>query len=166
MEGISQEAIALAGHLKLNKLILFWDNNNISIDGPVSLADNAWYYSSQPTLGTRLAGRVGARALDLTRATTLAWQSSGTDRNGNDVRFTIEQIDPQTTIIGAGVSGPETLLWLTLYPLGIGGQRDPTTGAYRWKVENPLPGVRWRSKQYQQIARHSDVSANQAKIHK
>ncbi|MDX8457118.1 transketolase [Mesorhizobium sp. VK9D] len=40
MEGVSQEAIALAGHLKLNKLIVFWDNNNISIDGPVSLADN------------------------------------------------------------------------------------------------------------------------------
>ncbi|WP_421915942.1 transketolase [Mesorhizobium sp.] len=40
MEGISQEAIALAGHLKLNKLIVFWDNNNISIDGPVSLSDN------------------------------------------------------------------------------------------------------------------------------
>ena len=39
MEGISQEAIALAGRLKLNRLILFWDNNNISIDGPVSLAD-------------------------------------------------------------------------------------------------------------------------------
>ncbi|MBW8908610.1 MAG: transketolase [Mesorhizobium sp.] len=40
MEGVSQEAIALAGHLKLNKLIVFWDNNNISIDGPVSLYDN------------------------------------------------------------------------------------------------------------------------------
>jgi transketolase len=40
MEGVSQEAIALAGHLKLNKLIVFWDNNNISIDGPVSLADS------------------------------------------------------------------------------------------------------------------------------
>ena len=40
MEGISQEAIALAGHLKLNKLVLFWDNNNITIDGPVSLADS------------------------------------------------------------------------------------------------------------------------------
>ncbi|MFB9952813.1 transketolase [Rhizobium puerariae] len=40
MEGISQEAVALAGHLKLNKLILIWDNNNITIDGPVSLADS------------------------------------------------------------------------------------------------------------------------------
>ena len=40
MEGVSQEAIALAGHLKLNRLIVFWDNNNISIDGPVSLSDS------------------------------------------------------------------------------------------------------------------------------
>ncbi|MDO9415139.1 transketolase [Pararhizobium sp.] len=40
MEGISHEAIALAGHLKLNKLVLFWDNNNITIDGAVSLSDS------------------------------------------------------------------------------------------------------------------------------
>ncbi|WP_316860649.1 transketolase [uncultured Cohaesibacter sp.] len=40
MEGISQEAIALAGHLKLNKLILLWDDNNITIDGNVSVSDS------------------------------------------------------------------------------------------------------------------------------
>ncbi|WP_395666606.1 transketolase [Methylocella sp.] len=40
MEGISQEAITLAGHLKLSKLVVLWDDNNITIDGAVSLADS------------------------------------------------------------------------------------------------------------------------------
>jgi transketolase len=40
MEGVSQEAIAMAGHWKLNKLIVLYDDNGISIDGPTSLADS------------------------------------------------------------------------------------------------------------------------------
>lgn len=40
MEGISQEAIAMAGHLKLSKLIVLWDDNQITIDGAVSMSDS------------------------------------------------------------------------------------------------------------------------------
>ncbi|MCH2165748.1 MAG: transketolase [Marinovum sp.] len=39
MEGVSHEAISLAGRQELSKLIVFWDNNNITIDGTVDLSD-------------------------------------------------------------------------------------------------------------------------------
>jgi transketolase len=40
MEGVSQEAIALAGHWKLHKMIVLYDDNGISIDGPTSISDS------------------------------------------------------------------------------------------------------------------------------
>jgi transketolase len=40
MEGVSQEAIAMAGHWKLNKMIVLYDDNGISIDGPTLIADS------------------------------------------------------------------------------------------------------------------------------
>src|ERR1700728_1958256 len=59
MEGISQEAIALAGHLNLKKLIVFYDDNHISIDGPTSLSDDVAQvkrFESAGWLGTRIHG--------------------------------------------------------------------------------------------------------------
>ena len=38
MEGVGQEAVSLAGHLKLGKLTVLYDDNSISIDGPTELA--------------------------------------------------------------------------------------------------------------------------------
>lgn len=40
MEGVSQEAIALAGHWRLNRLIVLWDDNKITIDGQTDIADD------------------------------------------------------------------------------------------------------------------------------
>ena len=40
MEGISQEAIAIAGHLQLNKLTIIWDNNHVTLDGKLEDEDS------------------------------------------------------------------------------------------------------------------------------
>ena len=109
----------------------------------VPLAETEWYYSSQPALGRALPGRIGADALDIARASTMAWQSDGLDARGSAIRPRIEDIDPLTNIIGTGLSAPEPLLWMTLYPLSVGGLRSE--GTFLWTVRNPAPGRRWRS---------------------
>jgi hypothetical protein len=112
---------------------------------PIVLSDPQWYFSSQPALGTKVPALFGATVFDLDRATTLAWQSNGADVDGVPVRYPIEQIDPLAALSGVGSAGPEPLLWLTLYPLSIGGQLDNNTRAFRWTVPNQPVGRRWRS---------------------
>jgi transketolase len=55
MEGISQEAIAIAGHLRLNKLIVLYDDNSISIDGSTSLSDSVDQVARFKSAGWRAA---------------------------------------------------------------------------------------------------------------
>ncbi len=111
----------------------------------VPLTDGTWYYSSQPALGTALALRVGSDVLSVDRASTMAWQSSGLDISGRPVQYTIRQIDPQTELFGTGVAGPETLLWMTLYPRSVGGLYNSERRAFQWNTPVMVPGRRWRS---------------------
>ncbi len=112
----------------------------------VNLSDPAWLNSSQPALGKLLPSRIGgASSLDLSRAATIAWQNNGLSAAGQTVTFTLQQIDPLVNIIGSGLQQPEQMLWLTLYPLSVGGAYNDATKKYQWQVNNTTLGRRWRS---------------------
>ncbi len=75
MEGISHEAIALAGRQKLSKLTLLWDDNSISIDGPVSLSDNTDQRQRFAASGWNVLACDGLDAEDVARALEAATKS-------------------------------------------------------------------------------------------
>jgi transketolase len=75
MEGISHEAISIAGHLKLSKLIVLYDDNHISIDGPTSLADSTDTRKRFEAAGWRTDACDGQNATDVHRALSQAQSS-------------------------------------------------------------------------------------------
>ncbi|WBU58922.1 transketolase [Paracoccus albus] len=77
MEGISQEAISLAGAQGLGKLIVLWDNNNITIDGRVTLADKTNQHERFAASGWRVLSCDGHDAADIDRVLTAAKESDG-----------------------------------------------------------------------------------------
>ncbi len=74
-EGISHEAISLAGHLKLNKLIVLWDHNNITIDGAITLSDSTNVIERFQAAGWTTDACDGHDAADVFRALTAAQKS-------------------------------------------------------------------------------------------
>lgn len=75
MEGISHEAIGLAGMQKLSKLIVLWDNNDISIDGRIALADATDQRARFAAAGWRVLSCDGHDPDDIDRALTAAKDS-------------------------------------------------------------------------------------------
>ena len=72
MEGISHEAIGLAGHLKLSNLIVLWDDNHITIDGALSLSDSTNQLERFKAAGWTVDTCDGHSAVDIDRALTKA----------------------------------------------------------------------------------------------
>ena len=75
MEGISHEAISIAGHLKLSRLIVLYDDNNVSIDGSTSLADSTDARKRFEAAGWRTDECDGHNAADVYRALLTAQSS-------------------------------------------------------------------------------------------
>jgi len=75
MEGISQEAIGLAGMQKLSNLIVLWDNNNISIDGRISMSDITDQHKRFEASGWKVIACDGHNPADIDRALTEAKKS-------------------------------------------------------------------------------------------
>ncbi|MES2293315.1 MAG: transketolase [Pseudomonadota bacterium] len=74
-EGISHEAISLAGHLKLKKLIVLWDHNNITIDGATSLSESTDTIERFKAAGWTTDSCNGHDAADVFRALSAAQNS-------------------------------------------------------------------------------------------
>ena len=72
MEGVSQEALALAGRLELSRLIVLWDNNGITIDGKVSLSDRTDQQARFAASGWAVFDCDGHDPADIDRAITAA----------------------------------------------------------------------------------------------
>ncbi|HEX6059356.1 MAG TPA: cell surface protein SprA [Gemmatimonadaceae bacterium] len=114
----------------------------------VAMDSREWLLASRPAPGAPAAGLDLPAIFTEERATTLAWQPTGYDPGGFIYAFRLEEIDPRVRSIGRDFAAPEQMLWLTLYPLTIGGQLDETTGEYRWRVDPsrvPFGVQRWRS---------------------
>src|SRR5215207_9425848 len=75
MEGISHEAIALAGHLRLSRLIALFDDNGISIDGPLSLSDSVDQVKRFEAAGWRAVRVDGHDAAAIARVVSRAKRS-------------------------------------------------------------------------------------------
>ena len=75
MEGISHEAISLAGHYKLKNLIVLWDDNNISIDGDTKLSDSTNTIERFEAAGWKTTLCDGHSAQEVFRALTEAQSS-------------------------------------------------------------------------------------------
>jgi transketolase len=75
MEGISQEALSLAGHFKLDNLIIIWDNNSISIDGKTSIATSEDMIMRFTALGFKTISIDGHNFDEIRQALNLANQS-------------------------------------------------------------------------------------------
>ena len=152
MEGVSHEAIGLAGKLQLSRLIVLWDNNGITIDGKVSISDVTDQKARFVAAGWDVFECDGHDPVAIDRALTLAKRSPG------------PAMIACKTHIALGSSAQDT-------SKGHGALTDPkviadTRAAYGWPYgpfEIPMQiKAEWEAFAARGIAAHADWEARNA----
>ena len=152
MEGVSHEAIGLAGKLQLSRLIVLWDNNGITIDGKVSISDVTDQKARFIAAGWDVFECDGHDPVAIDRALTLAKRSPG------------PAMIACKTHIALGSSAQDT-------SKGHGALTDPkviadTRDAYGWPYgpfEIPIQiKAEWESFATRGIAAHAEWEARNA----
>jgi len=155
MEGINHEAIGLAGHLGLGRLIVLWDDNKITIDGAVSLSSNEDIPARYAASHWHVVGCDGHDPVDIARAI---------DEAIADPRPSLVQCH---TIIGKGAPGKEGTSAVHGAALGAATVAETRT-ALGWAAEAfDIPeaiAAEWRHAGQRSVAAHVawDVRLNAA----
>lgn len=122
MEGINHEAIGIAGHLKLGRLIVLWDDNNITIDGNVTLSSSEDIPARYAATGWHTVSCDGHDADDIARAIDAALA----DERPSLIRC--------TTVIGKGAPNKQGTNKTHGAPLGA-DEVTATRAAIGWDLE-------------------------------
>jgi transketolase len=123
MEGVSHEAASLAGHLKLGKIVFFYDDNDITIDGPTSLA----YSDDVP----KRFEAYGWQVLHVSDVNDLAQIAKATEEAKADERPTLVVTK---TVIGYGAPNKANTSGVHGSPLGA-DELAATKKAFGWDYE-------------------------------
>ena len=110
MEGVSQEAISLAGRQELAKLIVFWDNNNITIDGNVGIADRTDQIARFKASGWQVLEVDGHNPIEIDKAIVAAKKSNQPTMIGCQTHIAFGSSAQDTSKGHGALTDPELIL--------------------------------------------------------
>jgi hypothetical protein len=127
----------------------------------ISLIKRGRSRASLPTV-ISFRGDSARNPFDLHRASTIAFQNNGTNpTSGSNILIQRDSIDANASFLSLSSASYETVLWMTLYPLNIGGRYDPGSRTAAWTIANTPSGRRYPLRAHRLSAAGLDLSRSE-----